>query len=160
MTATVIYGTESGTTALVARRIAARLTARLVDVAQAQRDDFESCDLLVLGAPTYGFGDLPTDWEKALGLLRAAGLAGKPVALFGTGDQRTYPDTFVDAIGLLYDEVVARGARVVGFTEIAGYDFTASRAVRDGRFVGLALDEDGQASQTGERIAGWVGELV
>jgi flavodoxin I len=160
MTVTVVFASESGTTEAIARRIATRLSARLVNVTRASRADFEGCDLLILGAPTYGLGDLPADWEDAMGLLGGADLAGKPVALFGTGDQMTYPDTFVDAMGVLYDAVVARGARPVGDTDTDGYEFTASRAVKAGRFVGLAIDEDCQASLTEGRIARWVGALA
>ncbi|MEO0036437.1 MAG: hypothetical protein RLZZ501_2460, partial [Pseudomonadota bacterium] len=36
----------------------------------------------------------------------------------------------------------------------------ASRAVRDGRFVGLALDEDNQSAETETRIARWLGGLA
>lgn len=159
MSVTVVYGSESGTTEKIARRIAGPLAARLVSVGRASPADFEGCDLLVLGAPTYGLGDLSSDWEIGIDRLRAANLDGKRVALFGTGDQMTYPDSFVDAMGTLYDEVTARGARVVGETGTDGYDFIASRAVRDGRFVGLALDEDNQAGKTEARIADWLGGL-
>ena len=119
----------------------------------------ETCDLLILGSPTYGLGDLPSDWEDKLGLLESADLSGKRVALFGTGDQLGYPDSFVDAMGILYDRVVAKGAEVVGFTDTAGYTYSASRAERDGRFVGLALDEDGQPGRTDQRIQAWIGQL-
>jgi len=159
MTVTIVYGTESGTTEKIARWIATPLSARLVSIGRATQADFEGCDLLVLGAPTYGLGDLSADWESGINRLRGADLGGKTVALFGTGDQITYPDSFVDAMGTLYDEVTARGARVVGTTPTDGYDFIESRAVRDGRFVGLALDEDNQSAQTEGRIARWIGEL-
>ena len=51
-------------------------------------------------------------------------------------------------MGILYDKVVACGGEVVGFTDTDGYDFSGSTAVRDGRFVGLALDEDTQSHLT------------
>lgn len=44
-----------------------------------------------------------------------------------------------------------------GSTE--GYDFTESKAVRDGKFVGLALDEDNQSELTQQRIKTWVAQL-
>lgn len=156
MTVTLVYGTESGTTEKIARWIGNPLLARLIPVDRATPADFEGCDLLVLGAPTYGLGDLSADWEKGIARLREADLNGRTVALFGTGDQMTYGDSFVDAMGTLYDEVTARGARVVGATSTDGYDFIASRAVREGQFVGLALDEDNQAAQTESRIVRWL----
>ncbi|MBK1665216.1 flavodoxin [Rhodospirillum rubrum] len=156
---TIIYGSDGGTTQGVAKRIASQLQARVVDIKAATTDDLEGCDLLILGAPTYGLGDLQYDWDSKLKLLGAAKLTGKKVALFGTGDQTNYPDSFVDAMGILYDQVVAQGATVVGFTPTHGYDYTHSLAERDGQFVGLALDEDNQPSLTGKRIAAWVDHL-
>jgi len=160
MNVTVIYGSDSGTTKAIAKRIATGLQARLLDITAARTADFEGCDLLVLGSPTYGIGDLQIDWEDRIGLLRSANLTGKPVAIFGTGDQATYTDSFVDAIGILHDVAVEKGAVIVGHTATDGYDYTASLAERDGRFVGLALDEDGQSGKTEARIAAWIAQLL
>lgn len=160
MNVTVIYGSDSGTTKTIAKRIAAGLGGRALDITAAKKADFEGCDLLVLGSPTYGIGDLQIDWEDKLGLLRQASLTGKPVALFGTGDQATYADSFVDAIGILHDIAVEQGAVIVGHTATDGYSHTASLAERDGRFVGLALDEDCQSELTEGRIAAWVAQLA
>lgn len=160
MSVNVIFGSDSGATRAVASRIAKRIQGRAIDIATATAADFENCSLLVLGSPTYGAGDLQTDWEIHIDKLTGADLAGKKVALFGTGDQFGYPDSFVDAMGILYDHVVEKGATVVGFTETTGYDYTASKAERDGRFVGLALDEDGEASKTDKRIAAWISRLL
>lgn len=159
MRANIIYGSDAGGTKVVATRIAAALGGRSIDIRKAKIADFEDCDLLVLGSPTYGLGELQCDWEDRLSLLEGAQLQGKAVALFGTGDQLTYPDSFVDAIGILYDRVVGKGARVLGFTDADGYDFIASTALRDGRFVGLALDDDTQSDLTEGRIAAWTKQL-
>ncbi len=40
-----------------------------------------------------------------------------------------------------------------------GYDFDASKAVKNGQFVGLALDEDNQSELTESRITTWVAQL-
>ncbi|OAN52720.1 flavodoxin [Paramagnetospirillum marisnigri] len=159
MTVTVIFGSDSGATKAVAVKIAAKTGGRLLSVQKARTADYESCDLLILGCPTYGIGELQSDWDTHIGQLEAADLASCKVALFGTGDQMTYPDSFVDAMGILYDKVVARGAQVVGFTDTFGYDFSASTAFRDGRFVGLALDEDTQSHLTDDRVNAWIGQL-
>ncbi|MBB4267986.1 flavodoxin I [Roseospira visakhapatnamensis] len=156
---TVIFGSDAGATRAVASRIAKRLHGRCVDIKTATVEDFESPSLLILGCPTYGFGDLQSDWEERYHLLEDASLAGKRVALFGTGDQFTYPDTFVDAMGHIYDTAVERGAEVVGFTKTEGYDYTESFAERDGQFVGLVLDEDQQPGKTTARIDQWVAGL-
>lgn len=160
MRTTVIYGSDAGGTKVVASRIAAAAKGKAIDVRKAKVGDFEDCDLLILGSPTYGLGELQCDWEDSgLALIDAARLEGKTVALFGTGDQFTYADSFVDAIGILYDRVAARGARIIGFTPTEGYDFVASAGERDGHFLGLALDEDNQSDLTERRIAAWIKQL-
>jgi flavodoxin I len=116
--------------------------------------------LLVLGSPTYGDGTLQTDWEDNIDKLRGANLKGKKVALFGTGDQQNYPTSFLDAMGILYDEVAALGANVVGFTGTRGFDYVQSTAERDGKFVGLALDLDTQSGMTEKRVTAWLSQLL
>lgn len=159
MSVTVIYGSDNGTTENIAKRIANKLQGKAVNISSATTADFEGADLLVLGSPTYGMGNLQPDWEDNLDKLQGANLQGRKVALFGLGDQSAYPDTYVDAMGLLYDEVVAKGATVVGATSTSGYDFTESLAKRDGKFVGLALDEESQSSKTDDRLEAWIGQI-
>ncbi len=157
----VIYGTDTGSTRGVAKKIAKKLPdAELRHIAEASRQDFEACELLILGSPTCRLGELPDDWEKGLSLLSSVDLSAKKVALFGTGDQLNYPDSFVDAIGTLYDTVTARGATVTGRTDPDGYDFNESTALRDGKFVGLVLDMDNQANKTEARIASWINQIL
>lgn len=159
MKVTVIYGTDNGNTRYVASEIASALSGKSVEIASATAEDFEDCELLILGTPTYGIGELQVDWDSHLSLLKEANLSGKRVALFGLGDQMTYADTFVDAMGLLYDIVTEKGASLIGTTPTEGYDFIGSLAVRNGKFVGLVLDEDNQPSETGQRIASWIAQL-
>ncbi|MOA52018.1 Flavodoxin-2 [compost metagenome] len=45
---------------------------------------------------------------------------------------------------------------MVGAWPTEGYEFEASEAVRDGKFVGLALDLDNQSGQTEERLNVWL----
>lgn len=161
MKITVIYGTDTGNTRTVAKKIAKKLPdATVRHIAEASREDFQSSDLLILGAPTCNLGELPEDWDKGLALLASAGLSGKKVALFGTGDQLNYPDTFVDAVGTLYDAVTAQGAEVVGQTDPDGFEFNESTALRNGKFVGLVLDVDNQASKTEARIESWIKQIA
>ncbi|MEP9352499.1 flavodoxin FldA [Xanthobacter sp. KR7-65] len=159
MAVTVIFGSDGGATKGVASKISKKCKGRSVDIKDATSSDFENCDLLILGSPTYGDGTLQTDWEENIDKLRAARLKGKKVALFGTGDQETYPTSFVDAMGILYDEVTALEAEVVGFTETKGYDYVGSTAERDGQFVGLALDQDTQSGMTDKRVTAWLSTL-
>ncbi|MFC6645693.1 flavodoxin FldA [Granulicella cerasi] len=155
----IIYGTDNGNTRNIAEQIATQIGGKAVDVCSATTADFSDCDLLILGAPTSGYGDLQVDWECRLSFIAEAGLAGRKVALFGLGDQMSYCDTFVDALGVLYDAVVGQGATVIGATDKAGYDFYSSAALRDDKIVGLAIDEDNQHERTEARIAAWVASL-
>lgn len=87
-------------------------------------------------------------------------LSGKTVALFGLGDQDGYDDTFVDAMGILYEKSLALGANVIGAFDIdSDYDYESSAAVVDGKFVGLAIDEDNQEELSDKRISLWVSQI-
>jgi flavodoxin I len=157
-TVKVIYGSTLGNTEQAAKRIAALLGGSAVPIATAEPSDFEA-DLLVLGTSTWGLGDLQDDWAAGRAKLEAAPLSGKAVALFGQGDQVSYSTTYLDGMGELFDIVNARGASVVGGWPTDGYRHDESKAVRDGVFVGLALDDDNDSGQTASRIAAWCAQL-
>lgn len=159
MSTLIIYGSDGGTTRKIANKIGAKLSARVLDIKKAQTSDFESASLLILGCPTYADGELQSDWLEHLGKLEEARLDGRRVAIFGLGDQQNYPESFVDAIGILHDLAAERGARLLGYTSPEGFDFTRSAGVRDGQFLGLPLDEDNQSRQTDARINAWLNQL-
>ena len=98
-------------------------------------------------------------WAEFVPELEAADLSGKKVALFGLGDQASYSDAFVDALGELYDIVSETGASVVGFWPNEGYEFNSSNALDGDDFVGLVIDQDNQSSLTPERVKSWVSAL-
>lgn len=157
-TVKVIYGSTMGNTERAAQRIAELLGGKAVSIGQAEPADF-AADLLVLGTSTWGLGDLQDDWAAGIAKLDAASLRDRTVALFGLGDQISYGTTYVDGLGELYDAVQARGARVVGQWPTDGYRHDASKAVREGAFVGLALDDDNDPSLTESRIRTWCATL-
>jgi len=155
----IFYGSTSGNTERVAQKIQEAFgseRAELHNVASASVDDLQQYNYLMIGASTWGAGDLQDDWFDGLDKLDKVDFSNKTVTLFGTGDQEGYPDSFVDAIGILYEKVTAKGATVVGFRSTEGYTYDASRAEKDGCFVGLAIDEDNQSDLTDERINNWV----
>ncbi len=84
---------------------------------------------------------------------------GKTIAYFGTGDQLGYVDNFMDAVGILEAKISARGGKTIGYWSTDGYDFSESKAVKNGKFVGLAIDEDNQSELTDERIKVWVAQI-
>lgn len=150
----VIYGSSTGNTENAANAIAGKLGGTVINVASASLEDFNA-DLLVLGTSTWGIGDLQDDWLGQIDQLDKVGLKGKKVALFGLGDQNGFGDSFIDGVGALYQKVIELGAEVVGFWDPAGYSHSNSTALVDGRFAGLALDDDNEGDKTPERIAAW-----
>lgn len=55
---------------------------------------------------------------------------------------------------------IKAGAQLVGSIDTSGFEFKRSRAVIDGRFVGLALDQHLQSLLTDARIDAWLDELL
>ena len=84
---------------------------------------------------------------------------GKTIAYFGTGDQVGYSDNFQDAMGMLEEKISSLGGKTVGYTSVDGYEFDESKALRDGKFCGLALDEDNQSELSDERIKAWTAQI-
>jgi len=96
----IFYGSSSGKTATVASRIHEKLgtdKADLKDVEESSPEDLLNYEFLILGIPTWGIGNTQEDWDILLPLLEGLDLSGKKVALFGLGDQESYPGTFADA---------------------------------------------------------------
>lgn len=120
---------------------------------------FSSYDNLILGVPTWFDGELPNYWDEFVPELETLNLKGKKIALFGNGDQVGYPENFVDGIGVMADIVELRGADIVGETSIDGYSFEKSKALRDNKFLGLAIDFENQADLNTKRIKKWVEQL-
>jgi flavodoxin I len=152
----IFYGSSGGNTEEVAKNIAKKLgVSDIYDVCKAQASDLTAHDVLLFGSSTWGLGDLQDDWESFIQTVASADLSGKKVALFGCGDSSSYPDTFCDAVGKIYQAVKDKAA-VIGFMDTAGYSFDTSEAVVNGQFVGLALDEDNESDLTEERINRWI----
>ena len=162
----LFYGSTGGATAHAAALIQDAFRSRhaveveLLDVAEYYLDEMVGFDRLICGIPTWNVGQLQRDWETVFDELDELDLTGKTAAVFGLGDQIGYPRTFGDAVFFLADKLEARGARLIGGWPIDGYSFDSSWAVRDGRFLGLMLDEDNQPELTSPRLATWIDQLA
>lgn len=152
----VLFGSTTGTTESVARMIAGKLAAEVLNIADAKSSQIAAAERLVLGSSTWGLGELQDDWYDGIDKLKQTDLANKTIAIFGVGDSVGYSDTFCGAMAELYKAVKDSGARLVGAVSTEGYSFDASEAVVDGQFVGLALDEDNESNRTEERINDWL----
>jgi flavodoxin I len=159
----LFYGTQTGSTQTEAEAIQEEFggdsAVELIDVSRADASDFARFEYIIIGCPTWNIGQLESDWETFYDELDNIDFTGKKVAYFGPGDQVGYPDSFEDAIGILEEKIAGKGGTTVGYWPVEGYEFTESKGIRDGKFVGLALDEDNQSDLTDERIKTWVAQL-
>ncbi|MCO1335059.1 flavodoxin [Microbulbifer sp. OS29] len=161
----LFYGSDEGNTESVALRIRARLgedKVDLFDIADVTQLDIANFQQLIFGIPTWDFGQIQSDWEEFWEEVQEIDFTGKTVALFGLGDQFGYGDYFLDAMGMLNDVIVERGAAVIGHWPIEGYEFEASKAevAGEAKFVGLAIDEDQQEEMTAERLNRWCQQIA
>jgi flavodoxin I len=155
----LFFATQTGNTESVAEMIQKALGNNIVDlndVGKSQKEDFDRYTCVIIGCPTWNIGELAADWEGFYDELDEVDFSGKKVAYFGLGDQVGYADNFMDAIGILEAKITERGGQTVGYWEIDGYDFNESKALRGGKFAGLAIDEDNQSELTKQRIQQWV----
>ena len=160
MQVALIYGTLLGNTENVAESIIEELKpeydVELVDVCTVEAADLCKWDLLICGIPTWDIGQLEYGWSDVYDDLDSVDL-DLIVAMFGLGDQHSYTETYQDAMGILYRKLVERGARGnIGFTSTDGHTFEGSDALVDGRFCGLAIDEEQQPDLTESRVTNWV----
>mgnify|MGYP000146653505 CR=1 FL=1 len=156
----LIYGSDSGNTEDVVKRLAALLgkdNVDILEVTQSSVEEVASYEKLILASSTWGDGDLQSDWDDFSSKLDDIDFKGKTVALVGLGDQDSYGDSFCDSIFLLHDKV--KEANLIGQTSTDGYEFDDSRAVVDEMFLGLAIDEDNQDELTDERLENWVSQI-
>ena len=158
----IFYGSSPGNSENAAQQIQKAFgtdLATIIDVSGAKAADVEQYSNIIFGCSTLEIGELEYDFDDFIPELKAANLKDKKAAIFGLGDQESYPDSFVDSIGLIYEILKDKGCDVVGTTSTEGYNYDESRAEIDGQFMGLALDDDSQDDLTEERIKEWVEKL-
>lgn len=163
----IIFGTDTGTTRLIAKKMAKKLgdiADKPVNINRIGLHELMQYDILILGTPTYGQGQLPGkdtniaegSWADFLPDLEKADLTGKVVALYGLGNRDKYAERFADSLFYLYEAVKNCGATIIGSWSTEGYEYEFSKAEVDGRFVGLVLDHNSQGLLTDQRIDGWL----
>jgi len=155
----IFYGSSTGDTERVAMLIRDKIgqtRANVHDIFESRTEDLEQYPFLIFGISTWGIGEMQDDWDAFLTKLTSVDLTRKKLALFGLGDQESYPDTFADALGILYNKLRKYGYSITGEWPVIEYEFLNSKAERDGKFVGLVLDERNQPELTEERIISWI----
>ena len=48
-----------------------------------------------------------------------------------------YADNFQDAMGILEEKITEQGGNTLGYWSTDGYDFNESKALKNGKFIGL-----------------------
>jgi flavodoxin I len=158
----LIYSFNSKKTSKVADLINNALSGidvKRVDVDEVKAGGFLESDNFILGVPTWFDGELPNYWDELIPALEDLDFTNKKIAVFGLGDQKGYPENFCDAIGIIATFFEDRGAVIIGKFPVEGYTFEGSKAVRDGMFLGLPLDQENQARLTVGRVELWAETL-
>lgn len=159
----LFYGSTTGKTESAAEMIQAEFggedVVTLHEIADVENSNFADYEYIIIGCPTWDIGELQADWQGYFDELDDVDFSGKKVAYFGTGDQIGYAENFQDAMGMLEEKISSLGGKTVGYWSTDGYEHEASKAEKNGQFVGLALDDDNQSELTESRIKEWVGKL-
>ena len=165
----LFYGSSTCYTEMAAEKIAEAINGlcgtELVSLHNITSDSIElmsEYQYLVLGIPTWDYGELQEDWESNWEAIDSLDFTGKQVAIYGLGDQIGYPEWFQDALGYLWVKIVNLGASTVGAWPNQGYSFEQSKALtEDGQFfVGLPLDDENQFELSDDYIAKWSQQIL
>ncbi|MCH5247992.1 MAG: flavodoxin [Muribaculaceae bacterium] len=160
----IFYGSTTGTTAKVARKIGAALNVDpndIHDVSNVGPAAVGEYELLLLGTSTWGNGEVQTDWYDFGEGMKALSLKGKKIAFFGCGNEKM-KKTFCNGIERVYDYVKDTGADFIGEFNAEGYTFenSAARDEKTSLMRGLVLDEGNEAKLTDSRIKEWTALLT
>ncbi len=161
----LFYGSTTCYTEIAAEKIQATIGSDLVELHNIKDTPLINCldyDFIILGISTWDYGELQEDWESIWLDINDLNLSGKTLALYGMGDQIGYTDWFQDALGMLHEQVVAQGAKLIGYWPKQGYEFATSKALTEDKdfFVGLSLDEDNQYHLSEDRINQWCQQIL
>ncbi len=91
----IFFGSDTGNTENIAKMIQKQLgkdVADVHDIAKSSKEDLEAYDILLLGIPTWYYGEAQCDWDDFFPTLEEIDFNGKLVALFGCGDRKITPN--------------------------------------------------------------------
>jgi len=153
----IFYGSTNGKVENIAyeiQTIFGKENAEVKAIRNATKYDLNKYKYLVFGTSTEN-GDIQSDWKSKLSVLKKLDYTDKKIALYCLGDQRQYPLTFADGLGVLYQHLSEMDADIIGNWYPQGYVFQKSKALIDGSFVGLVLDDNFQPNVTQVRLTKW-----
>ena len=159
----IFYAPSGGSVHKVARLIKQKLVDLqpdlfvISDVTPLRLLDYHNLILVcsTLGRNTWEM-EQKDPWSSFLPKMLRIRLEGRKVAIVGLGDHVSYPNNFVDGMGILGQTIGEIGGQLIGETETRDYIFNDSRALQEGKFIGLPLDEDYEADKTEDRVDNWL----
>ena len=150
----IFYGSTTGTTLEVAQEIAKCLDVKpedVHDVASVSPSSVAGYDMVILGASTWGAGDLQEDMATFIDGLQALDLENKEVAIFGCGDE-SMSDTFCNSVGEIYHRLHDTHAMFIAPFNNDGYNYQHSDSNVHGLIVGLCIDNVNHPEMTSDRV--------
>ena len=116
--AILIYGSTTGNTEQLKDSVESGLKSAGWDVTVKNVKDVDinevkDYDLVVLGCPTWGDGELQEDFIDFYENMTEDIFKDKKAAVFGPGDSELYPDTFCEAVNMLESKLNECGAKIV-----------------------------------------------
>lgn len=115
-TIVIAYGSTTGNTESVAQLIAGHLGASnttVVNISDLKVEQVAAADLVLLGASTWGYGELQDDFASYFPQITAQAYGGKAVAVFGCGDQQAFTEVFCEAVTQIESQLQQVGANLV-----------------------------------------------
>lgn len=158
----LFYGSNTGNTEFVAYQIKEEFdkvlpgAVEVHNIGESTPEKILGYQYLIMGTPTWNTGELQDDWSVFWPNFESMDFTGKKVALFGVGDQNGYGFNFLDALGMLADQVLIHGGELHGLWSGKTYSYEESRAKIEDHLLGLGIDQDGQQEMTSGRIKEWV----
>ena len=131
------------------------------DIADIDPEYMKNYKNLIIGCPTWNIGELQDDWDSIFDKYKHVDFKDKIGAFFGCGDQVGYPYNFLDAIGILAEPFVKNGGKLVGECDRDEYEFDDSKALKNGKLMGLGLDYDNCDNDECELLMiNWLDEVM
>ncbi len=153
----IFYGTTTGTTKDIAEMIGSELNVAendIHDVATTSPSTVGDYDVLLIGASTWGDGDLQADMATWLDGVGALDLRGKEVAIFGCGDD-SMSETFCNGVGEIYHRLHDAHPEFIAPFNNEGYEYSHSESDVKGMIVGLCIDNINHPDETLSRVREW-----
>lgn len=158
----LFYSFNTKNTSKAAKHIIETIGENLIEannIEETTDEQFDAYSNYIIGVPTWFDGELPNYWDEFVPAMEEMDFSGKKFPLYGAGNQKEYPENFVDAIGIMADLLVSLGGTIIGKVANEGYKFENSKALRGDHFIGLPLDFEVQPKLVKPRIEAWIEQL-